>query len=102
MSDRPRKKRDSTQGWELQLRQRNSNIPVRTGEDRQVSEGTESFYLARSDWAICCNSEVVELTEGKPRRKELSTRGQVGRRKISVSPFLIPCLATLCFLCFGR
>lgn len=41
MSDRPRKERHNTQGWELELKQRNSNIPVRTGADRQVSEGTE-------------------------------------------------------------
>lgn len=41
MSDRPRNERENRQGWELELRLRNSNVPVRTGEDRQVSEGTE-------------------------------------------------------------
>lgn len=41
VSDRPRNERENGQGWELELRLKISNIPVRTGEDREVSEGTE-------------------------------------------------------------
>lgn len=41
MSDRTRNERENRHGWELEHRLRNSNVPVRAGEDRQVSEGTE-------------------------------------------------------------
>lgn len=41
VSNKPRNERENGQGWELELRLRISNIPVRTGEDREVSEGTE-------------------------------------------------------------
>lgn len=88
VSDRPRKERHNTQGRELELKQRNSNIPVRTGADRQVSEGTRRcFQSARGDWAICCNSEVIELTEGKHRRNELSTNAKWAGGKYRLALF---------------
>lgn len=43
MRDRSRNERENRQGLELVLRLRISNSPVRTGEDREVSESAEKF-----------------------------------------------------------
>lgn len=52
------------------------------------------FQSARGDWAICCNSEVIELTEGKHRKKELSTSAEWAGGKYRLALFYYSILPT--------
>lgn len=73
-------------------------------EQAGFREDRNSLRSARGDWAICYNSEVIEVTEVKNRRKELSARAKWAEGKNQVLFFfffaILSCLAMLCFLCF--
>ena len=87
MSDKPRKERNNIQGWELELKQRNSCSCKDRREQAGLRADRKSLQSAGGDRAICCISEVIKLTEDKHRRKGLSARAKWGGGKYQLALF---------------